>query len=147
MEADPKSHETAYLLAETLFQWSWRGDPGYEKLALEAMKWFEIGMKLNPLDPYNFARYGMCLHWLGRHDEAAPYFDRALERDPNNYTIVGLRGWHEFQLERFEESKKWFEQSQKLALRRFDEPWPDRMASLYLPIIERKLKEKSASSH
>ena len=68
------------LQAETLRLWSWQGHPGYEKLAAEAMKWFEVGMKLNPLDPYNFAHYGMCLHWVNRHKEAAPYFDQALQR-------------------------------------------------------------------
>jgi tetratricopeptide (TPR) repeat protein len=80
-EADPSNDSTAYALGETLRLWSWQGNPGYERLATDAMHWFELGMKVNPLDPYNFARYGMCLHWLNQHDKAAPYFEQAFARD------------------------------------------------------------------
>ena len=31
-------------------------------------------MKLNPYDGYNYLRYGMCLDWLDRHDEAEAVF-------------------------------------------------------------------------
>lgn len=144
-EAERGTFSTAYQLAETLRLWSWLGNDGYEKLATEAMQWFDLGMKLNPLDPYNFARYGMCLHWLDRHDKAAPYFQQAFERDPNNYVIVELCGWHEFQLGNYEKSKEWFLKSRELSLRVFDIPWPDKTAWIYLRAIDRKLEEKRAN--
>ncbi len=140
---EPSNFETVAKLAETLWSWSWEGDTNYEQLAREAMKYFELGMKLNPLDPLNHARYGMCLHWIGQSDKAAPHFERALALDPQSYFIVGLRGWHEFQLANYEDSRKWFEKSRELALRRFDDPFPDRMSAIYLPLIEKKLQEKA----
>ncbi len=143
-ELDPGTFSTAYELAETLRLWSWQGHPGYKELASEAMRWFELGMKLNPLDPYNFARYGMCLHWLDQHDQAAPYFEQAFARDPNNYVIVELCGWHEFQLGHYEKAQEWFLKSRELALRVFDIDWPDKTAWTYLRAIDRKLEEKRA---
>jgi tetratricopeptide (TPR) repeat protein len=142
--ADPRNSANVYELAETLRLWSWQGDVGYQQLATNAMRWFEVGMKHNPLDPYNFARYGMCLHWLNQPDKAAPYFEQALERDPNNYKIVELRGWHDFQLGKYEEAREWFLKSRELALRRFDILWPDRTAWSYLRLIDQKLQEKRA---
>ena len=109
--AEPGNFATVSELAETLRLWSWEGGADFEQLAGEAMNYFALGMKLNPLDPLNHARYGMCLHWIGKSEKAAPHFEKALELDPQSYFIVGLRGWHEFQLANYEEARKWFERA------------------------------------
>src|SRR5450759_2795448 len=75
--------------------------------------WFELGMRLNPYDTYNPMRYGMCLHWMGRHAEAEPFFEKALKLDPNNYYVVAHEGWHRVQLGDYAGAKLWFEKSLK----------------------------------
>jgi len=81
-------------------------------------------------------RIGMCLDWLGRHNEAAPYFEKALNLDPNDYYTMAHQGWHFFQTGDYGRAKEWFERSVKLEMY-----WHKRIASRYLPIVERKLKE------
>ena len=80
LAAEPGNFETAAELAETLRLGSWQGLANYKELAEEAMKYFQIAMRLNPFDPYNYMRYGMCLHWIGEGDKAAPYFQKAIAR-------------------------------------------------------------------
>jgi O-antigen ligase len=108
---DPQNSETTYQLGETLRLASWQGFEGYQQLATEALQWFDKGIKLNQFDPYNYLRYGMCLHWLDRHGEAAHFFEKALSLDPRSYYMLGLMGWHCFQLEKYDEAKRWFEEA------------------------------------
>ena len=54
-----------------------------------AMRWFKRSMELNPHDPYSVVRYGMCLDWIGQHKEAAVYFKRAYELDPDGLLHFG----------------------------------------------------------
>jgi O-antigen ligase len=110
-QAEPNNYETTYEIGEVLRLTSWRGLEGYELLAEEALEWFKLGMRLNRFDPYNHLRYGMCLHWLGRHEQAAPYFWKALELDPKSYYMMGHLGWHFYQLEDYIEAKRWFEKA------------------------------------
>ncbi len=49
----------------------------------EAAHAFEAGLKLFPQDTRLLLKLGRTLDNLGRFDEAAPYFERALQADPN----------------------------------------------------------------
>jgi tetratricopeptide (TPR) repeat protein len=109
--ADDKNYETAYKIGESLRQQSWQGAEGYEALAHKAMRWFRKSTELNRYDPYNFLRTGMCLDWLGEHDEAYPFFQKAQILDPNSYYVQALLGWHFFQLEDWASAKQWFQHS------------------------------------
>jgi len=60
-EIEPTDFETTYAIGEALRQLSWQGYVGYEKLAQEAIEWFRCGIHLNPYDPYNYMKIGMCL--------------------------------------------------------------------------------------
>lgn len=134
---EPMNFETTYLVGELLRQQSWAGNDDYAALAAEAMKWFERGMRLNPYDPGNPLRYGMCLDWLGRHEEASAYFDRARRLDPNYFHVVAHVGWHFVQIGDYATARKWFERS--LKLKPFDNP----VAQSYLGIVNRRLAEEA----
>ena len=129
--------DTTYEIGETLRNMSWQGNADYEPLAREAMGWFQRGTLLNPFDPYNYMRTGMCLDWLGQHDQAASYYAESVKRDPNNYYVLAHQGWHFVQVQDFATAKLWFERSYKL--------WWNPIAKSYLEIIERRLSETSSS--
>ncbi len=136
--ADGRNFETAYQLGEVLRLQSWQGGDDYRKLAEAALPWFKRSMELNPFFPYSLLRYGMCLHWLGRHDEAETYFNRARELDPHGYYTIAHLGWHYVQVQNWTAAKKWFEES--LRLNRRHNP----IATSYLEIVNRKLEEVPA---
>ena len=79
-------------------------------------------MKLNPHDGYNYLRYGMCLDWLEKHDEAGPYFNRADALDPNGYYTAANIGWHYVQTGNYAAARPWLERS--LRLNGTETPWP-----------------------
>lgn len=133
--AEPRNFESSYELGEALRLLSWRGLIGYEAQASEAIQWFSRGIALNPYDAYNYLRIGMCLDWLRRQDEAAPYFKRALELDPNNYYLAAHQGWHFVQTEDYASAKTRFERSLQIKW------WDNPIAQNYLAIVNRKLQE------
>lgn len=136
-EVEDKNFETAYAIGECWRVQSWQGEANYRELARKAMHWFEISMRLNPYDGYSWMRYGMCLHWLGRHPEAGPYFDQAAKLDPNGYYMVAHQGWHRLQLGDLEEARAWFVRSLQLK-------WPGNpIAAAYRDLVDRKLKEET----
>jgi O-antigen ligase len=111
---EPQNFETTYGIGEFYRMQSFQGDPGYETLAQTAMEWYQRGMKLNPYDGYNYMGYGMCLDWLGRHDEAETYFNRAEELDPSGYFTVANTGWHYIQAGDEAAARPWLERSLRL---------------------------------
>lgn len=135
---EPMNFETTYLVGELLRQQSWAGNDDYAALAAEAMKWFERGMRLNPYDPGNPLRYGMCLDWLGRHQEAAAHFEHARRLDTNYFYIVAHVGWHFVQIGDYTTARNWFERSLKL------KPSDNPVAQSYLDIVNRRLAEAAA---
>jgi O-antigen ligase len=141
---EPQNPETTYQLGETLRLASWEGVGNYRDLASEALTWFQRGMKLNPYDPYNYLRYGMCLHWLDRSNEAAPYFQKALDLDPKSYFMMCHMGWHYLQLDDLPKAKLWFEKAV------FQAHWHPQYrftryqtGLFYLNLVEQRLREKS----
>jgi len=133
--------ETAYNIGEAYRVQSFDGGQNYENLAKTAMQWYARGMKLNPHDGYNYLRYGMCLDWLEKHDEAGPYFNRADALDPNSYYTAANIGWHYVQAGNYAAARPWLERSLRLH-------WQQNgAAASYLEITERKLVENASGQH
>jgi O-antigen ligase len=139
-EIEPNNFETAYALGEAFRLQSWEGDENYRAAANNAMKYFEQDMKLNRFDGYAFLRYGMCLDWLGDHDKAWPYYDRAIQLDPNGYFLAENVGWHYVQVEDYAAAKAWFERSRKLQME------SNPVADAYLQIVTQKMLEAATNS-
>jgi tetratricopeptide (TPR) repeat protein len=130
--------ETAYNLGEAYRVESFDGGQDYKDLAQKAMGWYARGMKLDPHNGYNYLRYGMCLDWLEKHDEAAPYFNRADALDPNGYYTAANVGWHYIQAGNYAAARSWLERSMQLEWNGND------IARSYLDIVERKLVENAS---
>ncbi len=139
-DVEPMNFETAYDIGEAYRVQSFDGGQNYEDLAKTAIQWYARGMKLNPHNGYNYLRYGMCLDWLERHDEAGPYFNRADALDPNGYYTAANVGWHYVQAGNYAAARPWLERSLRL------EWHGNGIAHSYLDIVEGKLVE-NASSH
>ncbi|MBI3875873.1 MAG: O-antigen ligase family protein, partial [Verrucomicrobia bacterium] len=136
-QAEPMNPDTPYRIGEAWRAWSWQGGEDHEKQAGEAMQWFEKAMALNRWNPDPPMRYGMCLDWLGRNDEADKWFDRAAQLDPNSYYLVAHLGWHAVQRGDWAKAKEFFERSIKLE-------WNDNpIARSYLDIVNQRLKENT----
>jgi tetratricopeptide (TPR) repeat protein len=133
--------ETAYNIGECFRTQSFDGGQNYEDLAKTAMQWYARGMKLNPHDGYNYLRYGMCLDWLEKHDEAGPYFNRADALDPNSYYTAANIGWHYVQAGNYAAARPWLKRSLRL---HWQQNGP---AASYLEITERKLIEKASGQN
>jgi O-antigen ligase/Tfp pilus assembly protein PilF len=138
LAAEPMNSETTFSLAEAYRVESFDGGQDYEKLARQAMQWYERGMELNPHDGYNYLGYGMCLDWLGRSDEAGPYFNRADALDPNGYFTAAKIGWHYIQTGDYAAARPWLERSLLLHTPQ------NETAVSYLDIAERKLTENAS---
>jgi len=132
--------DNAYELGEAQRTQSWLGGDNYGQLATNAMQWYRRVIQLNPYDPRGPLRYGMCLDWVGRHDEAQSYFDRAAELDPNGYYTVAHVGWHYVQVENYAAAKPWFELSRRLY-------WTSNtIADTYLEICKTKMLEAATNT-
>jgi len=139
--AEPQNFSTAYEIGECYRTQSFDGGDNYESLAKAAMVKFAQGMKLNPHDSYSCLGYGMCLDWLERHAEAAPYFDRADALDPNNYFNAANIGWHYVQLGDYAAARPWLRRSLKLQ-------WQgNQIARSYLEMVEQKLRDNATGKN
>jgi len=136
---EPNNFETTYALGEAYRTQSFEGGDNYRELAANALMWFARGTNVNRYDGYNFLRYGMCLDWLDRHEDAESYFVRADELDPNGYFTEALVGWHYVQNGQYAAACPWLERS--LRLQREDNP----IAASYLQIANVKLLEAATN--
>ncbi|HNQ88244.1 MAG TPA: O-antigen ligase family protein [Verrucomicrobiota bacterium] len=132
-QVEPRNADTVAKLAEILRLRSWEGNEHWEALIQEAMRWFELAMRLNPHDSYPVLRYGMCLDWLQRSAEADACFERATALDANSYYVAILRGWHEIQKGDYAAAKRWLERSIEIQW------WENPLAYNYLAIVNRRL--------
>jgi O-antigen ligase len=137
---EPTNFETTYALGEAQRLMSWEGTTGYRRHAQMAIEWYERGIELNPYEAYNHVRLGMCLDWLGEHERAAPYYEEAIRRDPNNHYIANLVGWHHVQTGEWAQAKQWFERS--IAVKW----WANWIAYRYLGIVNRQLAQEPAAA-
>jgi O-antigen ligase len=139
--AEPQNFETAYAIGECYRTQSFDGGENYEALAKTAMQWYQRGWKLDPYDSANYLRYGMCLDWLDRHDEAESYFNRADALDPNNYFNAANIGWHYVQAGDYAAARPWLIRSLNLQ-------WQDnQIARNYLDLAEQKLRDNASGKN
>lgn len=131
----PDNYQTAYEIGECLRLQSWKGKDGYEKLAHDAMSWYDRAMALNPFDPYTPMRYGMCLDWLDKHEEAAKYFDKAQRLGPNDFTVQTYLAWHQMQIGNWKEADRIL----RAAMTYY---WTE-TAAAYLELADQRMSEKS----
>jgi O-antigen ligase len=139
--AEPQNFDTTYAIGECYRTQSFEGGDDFEPLAKTAMDWFSRGMKLNPFDSSNYLRYGMCLDWLERHDQADAYFNRADALDPNSYFVAANTGWHYVQVGDYAAARPWLRRSLQLQ-------WDDNpIAKSYLDLVEQKLQDIAAGKN
>ncbi len=139
--AEPQNFLTACAIGECYRTQSFDGGRNSDELAKAALPWFERGWKLDPYYGYNYLRYGMCLDWLERHAEAAPFFSRAEACDPNNYFIAANIGWHYVQAGDYAAARPWLQRS--LTLHPLDNP----IAQSYLALAEQKLLNQASGKN
>jgi hypothetical protein len=133
--AEPMNFETAFQIGECYRVQSWEGADNYAELAERGVEWFSRAAELNPHDAYSFLWQGLCLDWLGRHDEARPLVMRAEELDPNGYYTVAHVGWHYVQAGQYAAARSYFERSMRLQ-------WKNNpIAQNYLEICNRRLED------
>lgn len=135
MEVAPDNFETAYEIGECLRLQGWNGRSGYQKIIQDAMKWYERAWTANPYDPYSQMRYGMCLDWLDKHDEAAKYFDKAIKLAPNDHYALTYQAWHMMQIGDLKEAKRILDYALTY--------WYTDTAQGYLDMVNRRLAEPS----
>ncbi len=138
VQLEPANADTRSRIGELLRKRSWIGDPDWRSAAVEAWKWFESALPLNPWDTFPMLHGAMTLDWLGRHDEAAALFAKAGDLDPNNHYVALLRGWHAIQVANWAEAKQWLERS--IAI----QPWGNWLAESYLRVVNERLAEAPA---
>jgi O-antigen ligase len=138
-KAEPRNGETAMGIGETFRRRSWEGGDDYPTLATNAMKWFEIAIRLNPYDRFSALFEGKCLDWLNKYGEAWPWFLRANSLDPNGYYTVAETGWHYVQVQDYAAAKLWFERSLRLQYQ------TNEIAISYMPIVTRILMDSATN--
>ncbi|MDB6123118.1 MAG: O-antigen polymerase, partial [Pedosphaera sp.] len=137
--AEPMNFETTYALGECYRLKSWNGSAEYVAFAEKAMEWYQRGMKLDRYYGYNWLRQGMCLDWIDRSQESWAYYEHANELDPNGYFTTANTGWHYVQIGDYAAARTWLERSARLEWEGND------IATEYLPIVNRRLKEAAGS--
>jgi tetratricopeptide (TPR) repeat protein len=137
-EIQPTNFETAFAVGEQLRALAVTGDDGHRERAMEAAAWFERAIALNKWDVMSRLHLGMCLDWAGEYERATPYFQKAIELDPNHWYSRGMMGWHEFQQEHYQEAAEWFLKSRTVN-------WVNNpLANTYSPICEKMLRTAPA---
>ncbi|HXG46872.1 MAG TPA: O-antigen ligase family protein [Methylomirabilota bacterium] len=139
--ANPGNFETCLRLGEVLRERSWSGPEEDHALAERALDWFRRAALLNPYDPAGRLGAGMCLDWLGRHEEAEREFAEALRLDPHGYYTLARIGWHHVQRRDYTTAIQWLQRS--LALRGSG----NAVAATYLELARRRLAEGSSPTN
>ncbi|HPU55225.1 MAG TPA: O-antigen ligase family protein, partial [Verrucomicrobiota bacterium] len=136
-EAEPQNFLTAYYIGRALRIQS----EVDEQLAREAIQWFERSAALNPHHAYSYLEHGICLDFpIGDVEAAMPFFEKAVELDPNGYFTSAWMGWHYVQAGDDAAARVWFERSKRL------QPTDNMIADKYLPIVTERMLRKATNS-
>jgi len=136
--AEPKNFQTAYDIGECYRVQSFDGGKNSDALAKSAMDWYSRAMKLDRFDANNYFRYGMCLDWLERYNEAEKYFWDAEALDPNGYFVLANFGWHYFQAGDYAAARTVLIRSLQLQSR------DNQIATEYLQLTQQKLEDQAS---
>jgi len=112
---EPQNFLTAYNIGECYRMQCWDDGENYAELAQKALKYYELGARLNPFFELCPLRYGMCLDKLGRHKEAEKYLLKAETLDPNGNWVVSNIGWHYLQVGDYAAARQWFIRAVRLS--------------------------------
>jgi tetratricopeptide (TPR) repeat protein len=110
MSLNEKESRKSLLGIEGEVDWLKEGVAQYELGRLEeALKCFEMAIKLNPNNEETWMGKGLVLGGLGRFEEALLSYDKAIEIDPNNEDAWFNKGWVLNNLEKTEDQIKCFD--------------------------------------
>lgn len=138
LACEPKNYLTAYNIGECYRVQSFDGDDNYAEQAQKALKFYHRGAELDPYDAYCLLRTGMCLDWLGRHEEAEAYYSAAERLDPNGNFVLANIGWHYIQVADYAAARQWFLRANRL-------DGGNQIARSYLfDILEPKLADRAS---
>lgn len=136
-EIDPNNYKILTLLGEYHRKLCFLGESNYKEEGRMAIEWLDKAILANPLHYYAYLRAGMTYTYMYQNDKADPYFQKAVEIDPNGYFTQGILGWYHLMIDDLEESKKHLERSKKL------KPLDNELVDEYLPLVQRRLEESA----
>lgn len=134
---EPNNPQTTYSIGEAYRVQAMNDTDASESYMREAMTWFRRGIALNPFDPHNYFRYGMCLDWLEETREAEPYFLKAAELDPFGYFTIAHVGWHFIQTGDLPAARTWLERARRLMPNKSI----NTIAYTYLALVQQRMAE------
>lgn len=134
---EPMNPLTAYDVGENIRRLNWEREKGFEPFAKEAEEWFRKTLVLDKFSSYGPLGIGMCQHWIGKSNDAWPWFREAIRRDRNSFWIQAHYGWHFLKFQDYDRAHLWFKRS--LWMRPEDNP----LARAYYDITERRISEEA----
>jgi len=134
---EPGNSEVAMEIGIQLRKKAFEGDEGWENVTREAIPWFEKGGALNKWNPFVYTNLGASYDWLGEHEKAAPYFEKAREMDPNGHYVLFWYAWHKLQVGELAEARKFFLDSYNF------NHLDNEDAKNYVQIVDRMLAERA----
>lgn len=134
---EPQNGDTAHAIGEIHRNISIEGRADFATHAAQAIIWYQRALTNNPIDGYNYMRWGMVLDFLNRHAEAEALFMKADALDPNNYYVSAHVGQHYVAAGDYASARPWLERS--LWLFRKDNP----VAETNLKIAIERLRESA----
>jgi tetratricopeptide (TPR) repeat protein len=133
-EAEPGNYYTSYLIGSFYRRLSFNGDANYQTFAQQGIEWSQRSSQAHPYFPQSVICQGMCLDWLGRHDEALACFQKASALDPNGIEAADGIAWHYIQIHDYARAKD-------LLFRSLHLQWDDPFALTYIRIVDQCLKD------
>lgn len=137
---EPRNFETAFAIGDAYQKQSAEGGQNSDALAHKGIEWFGRSIELNRFDGRSFINTALCLDWLERGQEAAPFVEKALELDPNNYFILNGVGLHYVSLGNYAAARPFFERSRRLQ-------WKNNpIADSYVKIVNERILESATNN-
>ncbi len=141
--AEDRNGATDYAIAECYRRKCLDGGDQYVDFGRQALGWYRRAMALNPHDANAWLGYGDCVDFLDTPGAPAaessdPYFQHALELDPNGENTSTMVGRHWIHRGDYAAARACFERSLRLQ-------WlGNEPARKYLEIVEQRLREAAA---
>ena len=130
---EPNNFETLYNIGEALRNRARSIDENRGENLEAAIDWFHAAIERYPTWAFSYSGIGMALDQLRRLEEASPYFEKAVQLEPNQHQIIAFMGWHQVNLGDYVAAKKYFDRSLEIKW------WDNHIPLTYLRLIEPKL--------